>query len=324
MTWQWSGSVAPPLHEPGSEPDYAVCLYAGSDVDAPLARELVLPGDATCGNSSCWTARGAGLKFADREQRFGGVRLLKLAHAGRVTLKSVAPMPAALTAAEVPLTLQLQSNGGACWQAAFSSAGIDVPVPGRLRARADPCAGCVVDRNGDGHTVLACVGDSNTDDTPSIGAKKWCQRIADAEPSWIVHDASLWGVTAFPRPPLYPFHGRTFVDLALAADPPPDVLVIALGANDLLQNRSGLELRDALAELVARAGDVPTWVTLVTPDYLTPAVDRVIAANSMLGGFRTIDFFTGMTRTDLCADGLHVCASGQALMATRALEALSR
>jgi len=324
IAWSWKGPRPDELPAPEHH-DHAVCVYAGSGPDASLVTELVVPRAATCGGASCWKAGKGGLGFVDGARRFGGVKVLRLAHAGRVTLKVAAAPLAALADASLPWSVQLQSNGGACWGGAFSLAGASVVVPDRVRAKADPCDGCVVDRNGDGQTVLACVGDSNTDpDGPAIGAPKWCQLVAAAEPAWLVRDISLYGTTAWPRPRYYPFSGRTLLAQALSASPPPDVVVIALGANDLLNGRSPLQLRDALAELLAQAAGTATWVALVTPDFGTATPERVVAANSMLAGLRTIDFFSGMVRADMCADGLHVCASGQQLMAARALAALRR
>lgn len=324
LAWRWRGPSTDTLADPARH-DHAVCLYDGTGPDAALAFESVVPRAATCGGASCWKHAKGGMRFVDRGGGYGGVRLLKLTKSGRVTLKVKGPVPESFAALQVPLTVQLQTNGGSCWQGAYSLAGSGVPVPGRLRARADPCAGCVVDRNQDGHTVLACVGDSNTDpDGPSIGAPKWCQLVAAAEPSWNVREVALYSTTALSRGRYFPFHGRTLLAAALETQPPPDVVVIALGANDLLAGASGLQLRDALAELVAQTRGAATWVTLVTPDYATPTPARVIVGNSMLGEFRTIDFFSGLTASHMCADGLHVCASGQMLMAERALAALRR
>jgi hypothetical protein len=113
--------------------DYALCLYS-SVGGALLETELLAPAGGGCkkptdgGTQPCWKALSTkGFKYARKDRHPDGVTPVKLlagvAEKAKVLVKAKGeflPLPALpLT---LPVTVQLQSAGGPCWTATYSSA----------------------------------------------------------------------------------------------------------------------------------------------------------------------------------------------------------
>jgi lysophospholipase L1-like esterase len=185
-----------------------------------------------------------------------------------------------------------------------------------LLATAGAHAAAVVDRNGDGRVVVACVGDSNTDELlPLRGGPKWCT-VLGAAPDRVVVNLAIGG--AFARPGA-DWDGPGQVRRAWAYH--PDAVVIALGTNDVRVGRSADAVIAALEDLEHRAlaFSVAVWVATIPPNYepgwdsTREGVRRVVNATlRSIHPTSTLEFDEGFDRADFTRDGLHLSAAGQA------------
>ena len=101
-----------------------------------------------CGTKPCWVAnRDKGFTFASKTGNANGVVGLKLmsglAGKAKIQLKgkgqalSGRRLGLPKLPLDVPLTAQLQADTGACWQANFSSAGVDKNDTKQFSGKAD-------------------------------------------------------------------------------------------------------------------------------------------------------------------------------------------
>ncbi len=127
MKFQWGGGSIPlaDLGTPASTTGYTVCA---SDADKVLAQASI-PAAGTCGTAACWTESDKGVKYADKtkpgtndgvSQLSGtastlGKSKLKLKIAGETM------QPIQLGSISYPVTVQVITSAGECWEQAFSS-----------------------------------------------------------------------------------------------------------------------------------------------------------------------------------------------------------
>jgi hypothetical protein len=120
FTWKWRGA-SDAFGDPFGGDDYALCVFDGANGLAFRSDAL-----ASCGAGSCWQARPGGFLYQDRSGTPTGLtRLLTKTPPGGITriaakgkgANLALPSPASLT---LPLRAQLQTSGGACWDAAYS------------------------------------------------------------------------------------------------------------------------------------------------------------------------------------------------------------
>jgi len=153
ISWKWSHGEATglaDLSDPFSTSDYALCLYDESGMNPALLFRAVASGEqAVCGAPWHWAALagGKGYKYLDQNEIPEGVFQLDLrtgdAGKARVAIKGAGenlsgrsygmPTPPL----SFPLRVQLQIEGGACFEASYSGAGALRNEPGRFKARAD-------------------------------------------------------------------------------------------------------------------------------------------------------------------------------------------
>lgn len=226
-------------------------------------------------------------------------------------------------------------------------------LPGPARAGDPPICREVW---GAGSIRVACVGDSNTQSDWQIARPDgfseedgWCERLADGLLESV--NCGWGGATAFPNGWNLPhFHGAGQVEAALA-DPGVDVLLLALGTNDLaysildpdhlladdLSPEAVADRIQALA-LAATAGGAAVLVATIPyrlaptdPAYLPPppGIDALVAELNAELAQRfapesRVDFTSEMTTADFLSDGLHVNASGMARRAEAARAAVYR
>jgi len=187
----------------------------------------------------------------------------------------------------------------------------------------------VVDRNGDGKVQVLCVGDSNTD--PRWGQPKWCELIRARHPEWSVADQGQMYARARGDCILC---GSALLGSGIAKTS-PDVVLIALGTNDIASTHDSPEaVVDALLTLRAQASaaGVEAFIATVPPVYgdspeREHVNQQINAANALLArelpANRLIDFHSGMEPDDFEADGVHIKPSGQEKRAAAADRALS-
>jgi lysophospholipase L1-like esterase len=189
--------------------------------------------------------------------------------------------------------------------------------------------GTIRDRDGDGRITVACLGDSNTQSTPSM-PRPWCERVAEHAPpaGWKLVNRGEAGATAVGFRSL--ILADEHLDYAVENDA-VDAVILAYGTNDLLIARSPPEevaLAYGRLRQRARSAGVDVFVAL-TPPVEPPIRDvnpEVRELNSMIAKLfpasRIIDFWSGMAPEDY-TDGLHLDASGHAKRALAAWRVLS-
>lgn len=187
--------------------------------------------------------------------------------------------------------------------------------------------GSVRDRDGDGRTVVVCLGDSNTQAGYRV-PDTWCEQLGRAldDPTWVTVNRGWAGATAISLPSLR--RAADQLDYALTFDA-PDAVILAYGTNDLLQQAAPEDVLAATMRLVLRAREfgVDAFVALVPPS-LDPS-DRfeadVRATNELLRRAvrpeRLIDFASGFGPQDY-ADPIHFNGTGHARRARAALAGL--
>lgn len=184
------------------------------------------------------------------------------------------------------------------------------------------CRSHVLDRNGDGVITVICLGDSNTAQGKPPGPK-WCEFVAQLHPDWkVINDGVAYAKAAgdcF-------FCGKMLLGSALIAV--PDIVILALGTNDMQQKPEATV--DALLSLRDQAARTNAEVLIATIppifEHDPPFEEYVNATNALLAQRvtpnRLVDFFSDMQRDDFLPDGLHINSSGQHKRAAAAEKAL--
>jgi len=183
----------------------------------------------------------------------------------------------------------------------------------------------IVDRDGNGIIRIVCVGDSNSAVASPCLQATWCELLAERYPRWEFANTSKGFARASGDTMLW---GKPMVMQGLAVS--PDVVIIALGTNDLgaanLPPEAAVDailgLRNEVLShgLDAIVATVPPVVN--GPDGLNQRID---AANALLAQRVPpewlIDFHTGMGPTDFL-DTYHLNESGQRKRAAAAEKTL--
>ncbi len=109
-----------PVHGHG----YALCLYGAG---GPLLFHATVPSGGTCGARPCWRTAGSGFHYRNGGAAPDGLTkmLLRAGEAGHASVVvkgrgvrlALPSMPLTL-----PVTIQLQEEGGPCWASTFESA----------------------------------------------------------------------------------------------------------------------------------------------------------------------------------------------------------
>jgi hypothetical protein len=146
LAWRWAGTPAAAIFgDPILSDAYALCVYGPPGSASPLAWALPIAGKVGCGSDgtrTCWQAGRRRVAYRDRAAVHGGVErvVLGVTRGGqpRIALQGSGPRlfaadawPAAL---ELPLRVQLQASTGACWEAAYSAAGVRMSARGVFSA----------------------------------------------------------------------------------------------------------------------------------------------------------------------------------------------
>ncbi|HYB98708.1 MAG TPA: hypothetical protein VEC57_06185 [Candidatus Limnocylindrales bacterium] len=141
LSWKWSAGQAiavEDLGDPASSTAYALCIY---DAAEALVSTALAPAGGTCGGVDCWRMSASTLRYYDRELTPGGLRKLTLKAGEDAQARMVVSgegdnlaLPD-LPVNAFPLTVQLQSSDGPCWEAVFGWARRNDSV--RLQAVSD-------------------------------------------------------------------------------------------------------------------------------------------------------------------------------------------
>jgi hypothetical protein len=149
LQWKWTKGEATTPADLGdalnAATTYSLCLYEGS---ATRVFSAAVAGGGLCGTRPCWKSLRGGAGFAykpkDREPEGLHAIVMKSGDAGKATVvvkrKGRAnldlPLPP-LASLALPVTVQFQRDGGPCFGATFSAAGVIVHDGIKLKARSD-------------------------------------------------------------------------------------------------------------------------------------------------------------------------------------------
>lgn len=146
VKWKWSSGQATTfaeLGDPLGTDDYALCVY---DASASLLLRMTAPAGGTCGTKPCWkrlgpATLGKGYKYKDLDGLPHDLDSMTLKSGldgkAKMSLKSKGPnvpLPA-LGSFALPLTTQLQSRNGQCWEATTTTPSVNTTA--LFKAKAD-------------------------------------------------------------------------------------------------------------------------------------------------------------------------------------------
>ncbi len=151
VIWKWvkgGATTAADFGSPTTTDGMDFCVFDRSGgTPALLYRARVLP-DRICGTKPCWIANGAkGFKYVDKLGTPEGINQITLtagaAGKAKILVKgkglNLSNHPFGLPAPPLmlPLTVQLQSGNGNCWEANYSAAGLSKNTPLEFNGKAD-------------------------------------------------------------------------------------------------------------------------------------------------------------------------------------------
>lgn len=125
MKWKWTGPGPINVGDPLATTTLAFCVYEGSGAGEAVLSGQVDPGGTCVNNKPCWKATAVGHNYVDKEGTPDGVTKTKIALGGVAPAKlsvlgkgaTIPPLGLPYT---LPVTVQLQSSGGGCWEGSFS------------------------------------------------------------------------------------------------------------------------------------------------------------------------------------------------------------
>jgi poly(3-hydroxybutyrate) depolymerase len=127
LLWKWTHGAATSRADfgnPVATTSYALCLYDG--IDALLA-SFAAPAAGTCHGRPCWKANARGYRYVDTDATPSGLRQIVLASGAggkaHVAVKGQGANLAlpALPISHLPITVQLVSGDGACFEATYAT-----------------------------------------------------------------------------------------------------------------------------------------------------------------------------------------------------------
>jgi hypothetical protein len=152
--WRWQSASAVPaatLGNPLASDGFSLCLFDVTPATPTLLFRSRVPGGGTCGTHPCWRAKHDGPSFTYRDSGAtnDGTRSLRILDSARRGARArfsgrgtgLSGRPFGLPTIPLPeaLLVQLQADGGACFESRHTSAGIRTSngMRGRYRPRAE-------------------------------------------------------------------------------------------------------------------------------------------------------------------------------------------
>ena len=127
LIWKWTGTgtAKADFGDPTTTASYQLCLYDQTGGTATLRLAAVAPAGGTCGSLPCWLASTTGFQYADPALTSDGIArvLLKAGPTGATKLfvQGRGPrLPHPALPLTPPVTAQLSTGGGACWDAVYT------------------------------------------------------------------------------------------------------------------------------------------------------------------------------------------------------------
>jgi hypothetical protein len=141
LVWKWlkgGATSKEDFGQPTNETGYLLCLYDGTPSRLMSARA---PAAGSCVGKACWKEQRQGFKYADKDMSPHGLSKieLKAGEGGKakitVTGKGASLELPALPILSLPVTAQLVTSDGTCWEATYSTSLRN--LAGEFKAKAD-------------------------------------------------------------------------------------------------------------------------------------------------------------------------------------------
>lgn len=128
LVFKWNGRmVGPGLGDPVTTTTYAFCLYDAGPSGAGRVMTIAAAPGSTCGAKPCWKTTPTSVSYADRARMARGLKKLQarllLDGAGSGSLRLSAGgdrLPPVDLPLAPPVTAQVQTTNGSCWNAIFA------------------------------------------------------------------------------------------------------------------------------------------------------------------------------------------------------------
>ena len=133
LVWRWGkgDTDSNEFGDPAVTDDYTLCFFEDVDYVPQPIFGATLPAGGTCGGADCWTPRGnplgsRGYRYRDSTLSQRGLQtlLLKPGDNGRARIIAKGKGPGLTLSppldVELTLLVQLQREGGACWEATYT------------------------------------------------------------------------------------------------------------------------------------------------------------------------------------------------------------
>ena len=141
LQWKWTKGAATTLEDfadPVTSDGLVLCIFDRSQTPPSLLFQAIVPPDGMCGTKQkpCWVvgSKSKNFKFASKTGNSNGVTGLTLTPGERGKAKiefkakgaALTNRPFGLPALPppLPLTVQLQSENGNCWEASYAQSGV--------------------------------------------------------------------------------------------------------------------------------------------------------------------------------------------------------
>ena len=138
LTWQWGkGEATLPgdLGDPTHGDDYALCVYEDGLASPRLVLRAVAPAGAACPEGPCWRGRGRpkgsrGFAYTSRDRLPDGLSAIRLSpgapgKAAILVRGRGRHLPLPTLPLGGPVRVQVETPGGACWEAEYSTSDVD-------------------------------------------------------------------------------------------------------------------------------------------------------------------------------------------------------
>jgi hypothetical protein len=131
LQWKWFKGATTAVADfgtPQTSTGYALCVYDGASL---LIETVTAPAGGLCRGKQCWRSTAKGFRYDDKDRTPDGVQRLDLkAGVGgkaQMTLKAQGLhfVPPSLPISTLPVTVQLRSSAGACWQSTHAAVLVD-------------------------------------------------------------------------------------------------------------------------------------------------------------------------------------------------------
>ncbi len=137
LQWKLNKGAATTLADfgdPVTSDGLSLCIFDRSQATPSLLFRATVAADGTCGTKPCWVGKGKNFKFSSKTGNADGVTglVLKPGEDGKAKIQFKAkgvgltdrPFGLPAPSLPLPLTVQLQSENGQCWQASYQRAGV--------------------------------------------------------------------------------------------------------------------------------------------------------------------------------------------------------